>query len=64
LALPFFFLFFLGPILIDTGMKATQMRWNHDGSVLAIAGVAKATATAGEREGNTVQFYNPYGVVR
>jgi len=49
------------PVLIDTGMAASQMRWNTSGSVLAISGT-KQTRVGGElKESQNVQFYNPFG---
>ncbi|XP_060579333.1 WD repeat-containing protein 35-like [Ruditapes philippinarum] len=47
------------PILIDTGMAVAQLAWNHNGSVLAVAGSQKAIGQ--DKEVNVVQFYGPYG---
>ena len=33
----------LGPILIDTSMSVMNIQWNNCGSVLAVAGVQRAT---------------------
>lgn len=50
------------PILIDTGMKSTQMRWNTQGSVLAISGTKNTTGQNGEQKAiQMVQFYSPFG---
>jgi hypothetical protein len=50
------------PVLIDTGLKATKMKWNHAGNVLAIAGAASPTSKD-DKDTNIVQFYNPFGHV-
>jgi WD repeat-containing protein 35 len=49
-------------------MTAVAAQWNHDGSVLAIAGSmavsSSSSAAAGDgggKESNVVQFYNPNG---
>lgn len=47
------------PVLIDTGMAVAQLAWNHNGSVLAVAGSQKAIGQ--DKEVNVVQFYGPYG---
>jgi len=50
------------PALIDTGMRATNMQWNAQGTALAIGGLQPATTAGGEkRDVGTVQFYNPTG---
>lgn len=50
------------PVLIDTGLQLTQCRWNHNGSVLALAGTARTKTSSGEtREISMVQFYLPTG---
>ena len=51
----------LEPILIDTGMKATKIKWNHSGSAFAIAGTQNNPQD--KEESNTVQFYTPFGHV-
>jgi WD repeat-containing protein 35 len=56
-------------VLIDTGMELTQVRWNNDGSVLALAGSQTESTPRGSgggggdssREYNVVQFYDPFG---
>ena len=37
----------LGPILIDTSMSVMNIQWNNCGSVLAVAGVQRATGQVG-----------------
>ncbi|TMW62517.1 hypothetical protein Poli38472_005135 [Pythium oligandrum] len=51
------------PVLIDTGMELTQVRWNNDGSVIALAGTQyESSKGSGEtKEFNLVQFYDPFG---
>lgn len=52
-------------VLIDTGMELTQVRWNNDGSVIALAGTQYDSASRGgggdAKEFNVVQFYDPFG---
>lgn len=43
-------------------MVASNMKWNHAGSVLAVAGTPK-TSRKDDKEGNAVQFYTPFGRV-
>ncbi len=46
-------------------MTAVGCQWNHDGTILAIAGtmtVSGGGLSGGEtKESNVVQFYNPQG---
>ena len=35
-------------------------QWNHDGSILAVAGQMDIPGSA-EKDANVVQFYTPYG---
>ena len=50
------------PVLIDTGMKLAQCKWNTDGTILTLSGQQTATLQTGEkRDFNIVQFYTPYG---
>ncbi|KAJ9468906.1 Intraflagellar transport protein 122-like protein [Diplonema papillatum] len=50
------------PILIDTGMRATKVKWNCQGLVLAIGGTQTTTLPAGDKkEVSMVQFYNTHG---
>lgn len=39
-----------------------QIAWNHNGSVMAVAGSQKALGQ--DKDVNVVQFYGPYGEVR
>jgi len=56
------FLFYISdPILIDTGMAVCQIAWNHNGSVMAVAGSQKAIGQ--DKDVNVVQFYGPFGEV-
>ncbi|MCL4131009.1 UNVERIFIED_CONTAM: hypothetical protein GTU68_000378, partial [Idotea baltica] len=48
------------PVLIDTGMSVVACQWNHNGSVIAVAGKLQLTATA-DKDCNVVQFYTPFG---
>jgi WD repeat-containing protein 35 len=49
-------------VIVDTGMRFLNMKWNHCGSILAISGVQNAKSSQGEdREVSVVQFYTPYG---
>lgn len=50
------------PVLIDTGMQTVQMKWNTNGSVLAISGSKSVAGQAGGKGmAHMVQFYNPQG---
>jgi len=50
------------PVLIDTGLKLSQCRWNPNGSVLALSGTQRCTLPSGQkRDMNMVQFYSPSG---
>ena len=48
------------PVLIDTAMLAVGCQWNHDGTILAIAGTMSVTGGV-DKDSNVVQFYNPFG---
>ena len=48
------------PALVDTGMTTVGCQWNHDGTILAVAGQMFVPGAA-EKDSNVVQFYNPYG---
>lgn len=50
------------PVLIDTGMSVCACQWNHNGSVMAVAGTLHLSGI-GEKDCNVVQFYNPFGEV-
>jgi len=47
------------PILLNTNMTIVSAKWNHNGSVLALAGSQKVANQ--DKEINCVQFYNPFG---
>jgi WD repeat-containing protein 35 len=50
------------PVLIDTGLTATNLKWATNGSVLALAGSYSGGQAGGAaREVAMVQFYSPYG---
>jgi WD repeat-containing protein 35 len=50
------------PVLIDTGLTATNLKWATNGSVLALAGSYGGSGQIGAaREVAMVQFYSPYG---
>eukprot|EP01083_Nonionella_stella_P033392 91433_1 len=49
-------------IVVETGIDAKHIRWNSNGTVLAVAGSRTATAQGGaQKTYQIVQFYNPYG---
>ena len=51
------------PVLIDTGLRATQLKWNTMGSVLAISGAQIIQNPDGkQRTISMVQFYSPFGI--
>ena len=47
------------PVLIDTGLTATNLKWATNGSVLALAGTYSGGSQA--RGVAMVQFYTPFG---
>lgn len=49
----------IDPIVIDTGITAVHCRWNHNGSLLAVAGFYHDE----EKTCNVVYFYSPFGEV-
>ena len=50
------------PVLIDSSMQCVGCNWNHDGSILAIAGsMSVHSGGTSEKDSNVVQFYNPFG---
>ena len=50
------------PVLIDTGMRLAQAKWNSNGTVLALAGSQATMLASGEkRDVSQVQFYSPFG---
>eukprot|EP00927_Polykrikos_kofoidii_P070639 TRINITY_DN67050_c0_g1_i1.p1 TRINITY_DN67050_c0_g1~~TRINITY_DN67050_c0_g1_i1.p1 ORF type:complete len:1238 (+),score=226.96 TRINITY_DN67050_c0_g1_i1:119-3832(+) len=48
------------PVLIDTQLRCTGLKWDPNGSTVAIAGMQTQAAPA-EREVGIVQFYAPQG---
>ena len=52
--------FFLDPVLVDTGMSTVGCQWSHDGSILAVAGTMSVSGGS-EKDSNVVQFYTPFG---
>lgn len=54
------------PVLLDTGLRLSQCKWNTSGTVLAVAGTravaaGAAAGGAGARDVAEVQFYTPFG---
>ncbi|CAE7432828.1 Wdr35 [Symbiodinium pilosum] len=49
------------PVLLDTQLRCTGLKWDPNGSVIAIAGVQSQGAAAADREVGIVQFYAPSG---
>lgn len=50
------------PILIDTQLKCTSLKWDRNGTTIAIAGMQPAGANpGGDREVGVVQFYSALG---
>ncbi|KAI9007103.1 hypothetical protein BC832DRAFT_554249 [Gaertneriomyces semiglobifer] len=50
------------PIIIDTVMRQLNLRWNHNGTILAVSGVQSVRNIQGEeKEVSLVQFYDPFG---
>ncbi|XP_030213023.1 WD repeat-containing protein 35 isoform X1 [Gadus morhua] len=47
------------PVYIDTLMNVVSIQWNQSGSVLAVGGSLRASAS--DKEVNAVQFYTPFG---
>lgn len=52
---------FVEPVLLDTRIHINWAQWNHNGSVIAIAG--SAHDSAGKESSNVVHFYSPFGEV-
>ena len=48
------------PVLLDTQLRCTGLKWDPNGSVVAIAGI-QAQNAVNEREVGIVQFYAPSG---
>ncbi|RKO87327.1 WD40-repeat-containing domain protein, partial [Blyttiomyces helicus] len=52
----------LSPLILDTNMRYCRMKWNHNGSILAVSGVQYVRSAQGEeKEISVVQFYGPFG---
>ncbi|KAJ3392142.1 WD repeat-containing protein 35 [Lobulomyces angularis] len=52
----------MNPTIVDTNMRYLKMKWNNNGSVLAVSGVQIAKNAQGEeKELSIVRFYSPYG---
>eukprot|EP00906_Rhabdomonas_costata_P037007 RCo051982 len=49
------------PVLIDTEMRASNMQWNGQGTVLAIGGVQGSGGSGEKKDVSMVQFYSPTG---
>ncbi|KAJ3096803.1 WD repeat-containing protein 35 [Phlyctochytrium planicorne] len=50
------------PLIIDSNMKYLKLKWNTNGSILAVSGVQFARSSQGEeKEVSVVQFYDPCG---
>uniref|UniRef100_T1JCY7 Uncharacterized protein n=1 Tax=Strigamia maritima TaxID=126957 RepID=T1JCY7_STRMM len=47
------------PIVLTTNLTVCDVQWNHNGSILALAGCL--SNSGGDKEINVVQFYTPYG---
>jgi len=47
------------PILVDTGLRLTNCKWNTSGTVLALGGVR--AGGPGGKDVSEVQFYTPFG---
>lgn len=48
------------PVLLDTQLRCTGLKWDPNGSVVAIAGI-QAQGASNDREVGIVQFYAPSG---
>lgn len=53
-------MFFLVPIIVDCGIQPVSCLWNHDGSILAVAGMKNSMS---DKDINQVMFYSAFGVV-
>lgn len=49
------------PVLIDTQMRCTCLKWDPNGTTLAIGGMQSQSQSGGDREVGVVQFYTPTG---
>ncbi len=48
------------PIILDVDMHVVSVKWNDNGSMLAVAGYQ----TSGDKTHNFIHFYSPWGEVR
>ena len=48
------------PVIVDAGMTVSDCQWNHNGTMLAVAGNINA-AQSGEKDCNAVMFFSPFG---
>ena len=52
----------IDPVIIDSGMRQIKIKWNNNGSVLAISGTQLISTPEGEeKEIAFVQLYDPFG---
>eukprot|EP00741_Cyanophora_paradoxa_P024440 tig00022075_g23597.t1 len=50
------------PVIIDTGMRTSRVKWNSAGTVLAVCGQQTTSGQSGEaRDVSMVQFFSPMG---
>lgn len=49
------------PVLIDTQLRCTGLKWDPNGQTVAIAGMQTQAGAAADREMGVVQFYAPNG---
>ena len=42
-------------------MSSVGCQWNHDGSILAVAGTMPVANATSDKDSNVVQFYSPFG---
>lgn len=45
-------------------MTVVSCQWNHNGSVIAVAGRLQLSGTSSDKDCNVVQFYTPFGEVK
>ena len=48
------------PIILDVDMHVVAVKWNDNGSLLAVAG----SQTSGDKAHNFIHFYSPWGEVK
>jgi hypothetical protein len=54
----------LDPIVVDTHLKFIKLKWNHNGSILAVSGTQKVTFNSGEEKDICALFlYDSFGNV-